>query len=42
MKTVQQIISLVLIAVVLSGCNEKEPFTIMFTSDVRGRVLPAG
>ncbi len=42
MKSFQKLIILVFIAGILSGCKEKEPFTIMFTGDVQGRLVPAG
>ena len=42
MKFFWKLIILVFIAGILSGCKEKGPFTVMFTGDVRGRIVPAG
>ena len=36
------LLPLVIAAALLYGCEEKGDFTILFTSDVKGNLVPAG
>ncbi len=42
MKMFQTLITLMMAVMALSGCADREPFTILFTSDVQGQLVPSG
>jgi hypothetical protein len=37
-----RLISGLLLILFLFGCNDREPVTVVFTGDVKGRLRPAG
>jgi hypothetical protein len=42
MKRIFLILSLVAVSGIFHGCDEKGTLTILFTSDVKGQLTPAG
>jgi hypothetical protein len=42
MKRIILFVALVAVGCVLHGCRDKGALTVLFTSDVKGRLAPAG